>query len=291
MQHTDFKKHLILGLLATGPCLVWAQSSLTQRYIEQNHIRTGRESFVRNCSGCHGIQADGKGESASMLNPKPRNLATGAFKFRSTPSGTLPTTADLIRTLNVGIPGTSMPSFHSIPETEKLALAMYIKSLRKDWKELEGESLPIPAPPKNIFTDKTVFLSSAARGHELFVAACHTCHGEWGLGDGPDSAGLTDADGLPIKPGNISNTVLKSGRTARDVFRLISTGLDGTPMPGFVDTYSVEQRWDLVAYVFFRRGQRLGLYPEGKQPKELVAKSSAQTSSSQKSASQEEDWK
>ena len=47
------------------------------------------------CVGCHGANGDGKGPAADMLIVKPRDFTKGIFKFRSTPSGTLPTDEDL----------------------------------------------------------------------------------------------------------------------------------------------------------------------------------------------------
>ena len=47
---------------------------------------------------------------------------------------------------------------------------------------------------------------------------------------------------------------------ARDIYRAISTGLDGTPMPGFDGVYDENGRWDLTAYVFYLRGKAAGVY-------------------------------
>ncbi|MBS1983148.1 MAG: cytochrome c [Bdellovibrionales bacterium] len=227
---------------------------------QQQLIEAGRESFVHNCSGCHGMDAQGAGPAAVMLNPRPRNLVAGSFKFRSTPTGTLPTSDDLMRTLDQGVLGTSMPSFRLISNQEKQALVAYIKSLRPTWSQEQGDSYAIPSPPKEIFSKKETLLASAARGRETFLQGCQTCHGDTGLGDGPSVEGLMDAENMPIRPANFTRPYIKSGRTARDVFKAITTGLDGTPMPSFADVYTPEQRWDLVAYVLYRRGQGAGIY-------------------------------
>ena len=243
---------------------IWAQSSLVQSMTSQQLIRTGRESFVNRCSGCHGINADGKGPAMPMLSPRPRNLVAGSFKFRSTPSGTLPTSQDLLRTLNQGVLGTSMPSFRDLPESEKLALITYIRSLRPDFQETlkDQRSVALPSPPAEKFGSKQTLLASAAAGRKLYEQACLTCHGDKGLGDGPSIEGLMDGEEQPIKPANLSARQIKGGKTARDIFRAITTGLDGTPMPSFQEIFDEPSRWDLVAYVFYLRGRAAGIYTE-----------------------------
>ncbi len=230
---------------------------------ERDSVLEGRELFIQNCSGCHGMNADGKGEAAPMLKPMPRNLVGGSFKFRTTPSGSLPTEADLIRVLDRGVLGSAMPSFKSLPLDRKKALVAYIKSLRPDWTSIQGRSLELPPPPEEMFTKKEVFLKSAGRGKILFAEACQTCHGDGGRGDGPGAEGLLDGEEQPIKPGDLTRSFIKGGYGAQDIYRAISTGLDGTPMPSFYDTYNNAQRWDIVAYVMLLRAQGSGQYLEG----------------------------
>jgi cytochrome c oxidase cbb3-type subunit 2 len=196
-----------------------------------------------------------------MLDPRPRNLVSGSFKFRSTPSGSLPTAEDLLRTIDQGVLGTSMPSFRLMPANEKLALVSYIQSLRADWAELQGRSIALPDPPEEIFRKKATLLASAMRGRQLFMDACQTCHGDRGLGDGPGAEGLIDGEERIIRPADFTRPFLKSGARVKDIYKVVSTGLDGTPMPSFAETYTEAQRWDLVAFVLVRRGQGAGLYP------------------------------
>jgi cytochrome c oxidase cbb3-type subunit 2 len=42
---------------------------------------------------------------------------------------------------------------------------------------------------------------------------------------------------------------MKSGPAPQDIYKALSTGLDGTPMPSYGDSLNAEQRWDLVHYV------------------------------------------
>lgn len=157
-----------------------------------------------------------------------------------------------------------MPSFRDVSSQEKLALVSYVRSLRTEFRETlpDQVSLAIPMPPKTIFGDKASLLAAASRGKKFYDKTCFNCHGVTGKGDGVSAEGMTDSDDMPIVPANLTARTLKSGPTARDAFKAISTGFDGAPMPGFADSLSETQRWELVAYIFYLRGRTAGIYTE-----------------------------
>ena len=62
-----------------------------------------------------------------MQKDRPRNFTLGVFKFRLTPSGSLPDDGDLLRTITRGVRGTAMPSWHELPQKDSLAVIQYIK--------------------------------------------------------------------------------------------------------------------------------------------------------------------
>lgn len=273
----QFQKLLLSLLFVSQAPSVLAQGSMAAALASQQLLRSGRDVYLHNCAGCHGINAMGDGPAAKSLEPRPRNLMTGSFKFRSTPSGTLPTVGDLIRTIDQGVWGTSMPSFRLMSSQEKLAVATYIVSLR-DWKENAGDPIFIPRPPMNIFGAKATLLASATRGYKTYLEACQTCHGDQGQGNGPSVEGLMDSDDRPIVPANLQKRYIKSGRTPSDIYKAISTGLDGTPMPGFGDAFTDAEKWDLVAFVFYLRGVGSGVYTD-----ELFKQTASPTSGKDKS--------
>jgi cytochrome c oxidase cbb3-type subunit 2 len=88
----------------------------------------GRAVYEARCVGCHGPKGDGNGPAATFLSPRPRNFTLGVFKFRTTPSGSLPTDGDLFRTVTRGVRWTAMPTWHELPGNERLAVVMYIKT-------------------------------------------------------------------------------------------------------------------------------------------------------------------
>ena len=85
---------------------------------------------------------------------------------------------------------------------------------------------------------------------------CATCHGAKGEGDGPAAQALVDDWGSSIRPNNFTKGVFKGGCCGAVVFRAISTGLGGTPMPSFGGAMSDDERWDLAHYVLSLGGER-----------------------------------
>lgn len=205
----------------------------------------GRQVYEKYCIGCHGAQGDGKGAAASFLNPKPRDFTGGVFKFRATPPGSLPSDDDLIQSITGGIRFSSMPSFTLVSRGEREAVVTYVKSFSPRFKvEKPGPRVFIPDPPAYLATEE-----SGSRGRLLFQTNCVSCHGPGGQGDGPAAANLVDGWGQPTLPLNLTRRNIKSGASPRDIYRSITTGLNGTPMPAFGATLTDDQRWDVVSYI------------------------------------------
>jgi len=93
-----------------------------------------------------------------------------------------------------------------------------------------------------------------ARGLEVFQKQkCSECHGEAGRGNGTSWDALKDLKddwGYPILPRNLTNReVFRNGSSASDIFRTITTGLNGTPMKAYAKEATAPERWDLTHYV------------------------------------------
>jgi cytochrome c oxidase cbb3-type subunit 2 len=52
-----------------------------------------------------------------------------------------------------------------------------------------------------------------------------------------------------MHPANLTSGQFKSGPSVTDIYRTISTGLSGTPMPSFHDAFSDADRWALSYYI------------------------------------------
>jgi mono/diheme cytochrome c family protein len=210
----------------------------------------GRSLFQKNCAICHGATGRGNGPWAAEMTVKPRNFRSGLFKFRTTPYGKLPVDEDLARTIRNGISGTAMPAFTQLRDDETRALISYLRQLSHSWREpdLIVDPLPMPPPPP-WFATAPSRAPHVAQGAQRFATYCVHCHGPTAHGDGPASLNLFDAWGQPIRPANLKSEHHKSGDGPRDLYRSIATGLNGTPMPGFVPGLQPEEIWELVAFL------------------------------------------
>jgi cytochrome c oxidase cbb3-type subunit 2 len=204
----------------------------------------GREVYQERCVGCHGDKGDGNGPAAAFLFPRPRDFTLAVFKFRTTPSGSLPTDGDLFRTVTRGVRWTAMPTWHELPDKDRLAVITFIKTFSTRWKDEKPEPpLSVPAPPP-------ATPGLLARGKQLYQKAkCWECHGDGGQGDGPSANQLTDDFDLPIRPADFTRGQFKGGSHVADVFRTMTLGLDGTPMPSFADAMSDDERWAISYFV------------------------------------------
>jgi len=244
---------LILTLGATGQ-RVMAQThqelGAKVQQLEQQVIRDRAQPLYRQaCAPCHGIGGDGRGPAAAGLHPKPHDFTTGMYKFRTTPLGTTPTDADLVRTIREGIPGTAMPAWkHLLSTSQQIALAQYLKLFAADAFARQTSSThtaPYQLPPAPAATPEHV-----QRGQRIYERLqCGQCHGPDGRGNGPLVTHLRDISNRPIRPPDFARGVYKSGVTPEDLLRTIWTGLAGTPMPAWSGAISVEEGWDLVSYI------------------------------------------
>jgi mono/diheme cytochrome c family protein len=218
---------------------------------ERDLMGQGESLYKKQCAPCHGIPGDGKGFLAAGFDVMPRDFRQGVYKFTSTKSGELPTIEDIERTIRVGVPNTTMPAwgqFFTPDQIKSLARYLIVFSDRfiESWKEGRApERLPIAQTPSNLE-------ALASKGKSLYEqAGCWNCHGNSGKGDGPSAANLMDDWNNPISPTDLTyKWTFKNGHTPQDVYRTMSAGLAGTPMPSYIDAYPDDQdRWALVAYV------------------------------------------
>lgn len=97
--------------------------------MDPRHLLAGAATYNVRCAGCHGTSGDGQGLAAPFLNPKPRDYRRGIFKFTSTPIGSKPLRADLVRIVRRGVRGTSMPAFPWMPDEDVKAVVDYVITL------------------------------------------------------------------------------------------------------------------------------------------------------------------
>ncbi|MBI5411514.1 MAG: c-type cytochrome [Nitrospirae bacterium] len=251
-------------------------------------IEGGKRVYFTKCVWCHGVDGAGDGPGADRLWPRPRNFNQGTFKIRRTASGELPLfdakkpvpgQNDLFETVTHGLPGSAMPSWEGIltEEQRSQVLAFITTQLVKDRKfdDKENETFTVlqldsikPIPPSE---------ESLKKGAELIVnKKCIECHGVEGRGDG-NAFNLKDDWGFMIQPANWHKCWNFRGSrqdpyNVKNIFRTFSTGMNGTPMPSFADSTTVEERWHIANFVNSlcerdAEGQPLGIDPLTDMPK------------------------
>ncbi len=137
-----------------------------------------------------------------------------------------------------------------------------IDAVVERWNTAQEESALIAPTAK--WPEPTA--ESIARGRVLYLSKdlnCVACHGEAGLGDGPQTysitknsagednpePGLYDDWGNRVVPRNLTTGIYRGGRRPIDVFSRLHGGIKGTPMPAFGGKKTDAELWDLVNYI------------------------------------------
>ncbi len=211
----------------------------------------GKATYDQWCAGCHGVEGRGDGPGAAYMLPRPRDFTRAQYQIRTTGSGELPTDADILHVIDVGMPQTGMPGWEELlSRTEREELVAYLKSMSRFFTDA-------PAPA-------VVEFSSAPGSSEERIAEgaaiyerieCAKCHGDAGRGGGQSAPTLDDDTGFPIYPTDLTHSwEFNGGATVEDIYRRLRTGLDGTPMPTFDDLIAAnvvtdDGLWSLAHYV------------------------------------------
>ncbi len=122
------------------------RSKLLRWTPDLNHAST---VYGRQCIGCHGRAGRGDGPSSGMLNPKPRDFASGDFVHFRRDLRQRPSQLELMQVIHTGAPGTGMAAFKRLGSAEISALSDLVR-----WLGARGE-----------FTERV--LDRAARGESL----------------------------------------------------------------------------------------------------------------------------
>lgn len=194
MMHKKKKVFATIILFMVGAITTFLYVESLVFAADQKVLERGKKVYESRCVICHGPKGDGKGlvgivhrfEKKGMVwTIYPRDFTTGVFRFRTTPTGCLPTNDDLLRVVTNGIPRAYMPSSADLSLEDRKAVIEYIKTFSPRWKEEE------PCKPFPVKKPQWVGNSeSVAKGEKLWKdMKCWECHGEQGKGDGQRQTG------------------------------------------------------------------------------------------------------
>lgn len=151
-------------------------------------------------------------------------------------------------------PGSIMPSYTYLSETEMQALVAYLQTLGA------GRKVPgVVVPPQEMRDEYDAIKSHvnvnssavANAGRGIYMQNCAVCHGVKGKGNGPVSMTMAK------KPANFTRPFFKNYSDAMWYWR-VKEGVPGTRMPRWGQTLGKEQMLYLVAF--------LKTLPEDEQP-------------------------
>jgi alcohol dehydrogenase (cytochrome c) len=197
---------LVTMVLGVAPLAQQADTTRNPLASRPDAVAAGLRLYDQTCQSCHG--AAGRGDRGPALD-------AGRFT-RGSADG------DLFHTIRTGVPGTQMPPFPALSDTQVWQVVAYIRSLSSETgatREMSGERSRAATAGEAVFFGK---------------GGCATCHQVNGRGGivGPDlsAAGRTAAAALRAKILNPSAT--PAGRNTRPPQTIVATLADGREIRG-----------------------------------------------------------
>lgn len=205
-----YRLGLFLVLSLSQFSLSQARQTSSSDHSLKNAPAAGRATFNSSCAGCHGL--DGRGSDKAV------NISTSASVQNLSDS-------QLASIISKGIPGTGMPAFHRLTETQIRAVVGYLRSLQG---RVEGSTLP----------------GDGKRGREIFFgkggcSSCHTVSGQGGF-LGPDLTNYA----ATLSANIVRDEIVRSPRVPPPGYRMaLVTTAAGDRLEGLIrneDNFSVQ---------------------------------------------------
>jgi mono/diheme cytochrome c family protein len=241
--------------------------TLGGKLVSAQQLRRGAAAYTNYCRACHGEGGHGDGLSARGLNPPPRDLRLGVYKFAAVAAGQLPNDEDFRRIITGGLHGTAMLAW-DIPAAQLDDLIQFIKALSPRWQtELPGEPIVLSKDP---WTDREA--AAVDRGKRVYhgmaqcAVACHPAYAtrkeifeftaeltkmrvEEFRPDLYQPVPKPSDYGVAILPPDFTFQPLRSGEAVPEIARAIASGIGGTAMPTWKGVLPDSDLWAMAYYV------------------------------------------
>jgi mono/diheme cytochrome c family protein len=174
----------------------------------------GAAVFAARCTDCHGI--NGAGDGPLVASGQVQNA--GNFTDPAAARGQRP--AEWFETVTNGRIENLMPPWaNALTEAERWAVSYYSYTLHYSQEQL-------------------------ALGQDIYARECAACHGETGLGDGPDAASIRG--GVPSLRDDEAMAQISDNAIYTYITEGAGDAING--MPAYADTLTEEERWAVAAY-------------------------------------------
>ncbi len=224
-------------------------------------LARGEALYRAQCAACHGETGRGDGKAAYLLYPKPRDFTQVRFRLVSTVNR-VPSDDDLYRSISRGMPGSAMPPWEHLSSSDRWGLVYFVRKLTREGKAARlvedgvdpkkaaevAEQLTTPGASVEFSAEPAVTPESLARGKQLYLEACASCHDADGRGR--NKRDLKDDNEFPLFARDFTKGIFKGGSTGVDLARRFIAGLPGTPMPSFAQNLgNGADLWSVIHYV------------------------------------------
>lgn len=252
---------------APGPTAFDKPLVLGGRTISPEQLQRGADAYTHYCRACHGDAGDGNGISAQGLQPPPRDLRLGVYKFGAVAAGQLPNDGDFRRIILGGLHGTAMLAW-DIPEAQLEDLVQYVKTFSPRWQqEKPGEPIVLSPDP---WRDRTgAAIERGARVYHGMAQCAVACHPAYVSREEifqftKELTGMRleqfrqdlyapvtkDSDyGVPVLSTDFTFNPLRAGDRVEDIARTIASGIGGTAMPTWKGVLPDMELWAMAHYV------------------------------------------
>jgi len=167
-----------------------------------------------------------------------------------------------LRIIKMGFKSNLMPNYEHLSSSDLTAVMHYIKTLAPRWrKDSAGTPILIPSNP---WSGKGAEAIAAGKRIYHGEAQCWTCHpGYLNVDEIQKIASpkpvsiradiarskLVKSDYGMLRSPSFKEDELVAVHSRDDLYRIIATGIPGTPMPSWTDSFSPKEIWALASYV------------------------------------------